>query len=74
VQQVGLAAFGVGLDRLARPFRDAAVLADGGPRPLIRRVFAYFPLCNRYTVTKPVVIGLLAFSNRYNGFGCNGLK
>jgi len=23
-------------------------------------IFAYFPLCNRYTVTKPVVIGFLA--------------
>ena len=35
---------------------------------------ARIPLFIRYTATRPVVIGFLAFSNRYIGFGCCGLK
>ena len=70
MQEVGLPILVVTVDRIARPLRVAAMLANG-------RVFArnrLFCLFNRYTVTKPVVIGLLAFFNRYIGFGCNGLK
>ena len=42
----------------------------GAEDPLI----AGIPLFIRYTATKPVVIGFLAFSIRYIGFGCSGLK
>lgn len=35
---------------------------------------ARFPLCNRHTATKAVVIGLLRFSIRYRLFGCSGLR
>jgi hypothetical protein len=37
-------------------------------------LFASFPLLNRDSVTKPVVIGLLKFLNRDIVFGCHGWR
>jgi hypothetical protein len=37
-------------------------------------LFAIAPLSIRYNATMPVVSGLLAFSNRYIGLVCSGLK
>jgi hypothetical protein len=67
VEQVLFAFDPTGPDWRVRPLGRAAVLAD-------TLAFAVSPIPDRYTVTKPVVIGLLAFLNRYIGFGCNGLE
>ncbi len=60
----------------------AAVLADQGEglgrvglvygRTL--RILSKTPLFNRYTATKPIRRGFLAFLNRYIGVACSGLK
>jgi hypothetical protein len=55
------------LDGFAGALGRVAVVAHTRP-------FLLFPLWNRNTVTKRVVIGLLAFSNRNISFGCYALK
>ena len=59
--------------------RTTALGADRGAVGLMRRRatfvrVAVFPLSNRYTATRPVVVGLLAFFIRYRLFGCSGLR
>ena len=62
---ISLAAVRTGIERLDPEKRHDGVSCSRFPN---------FPLFNRTSATKPVVIGFLAFSNRYIGFGCSGLK
>jgi hypothetical protein len=63
--------FGDGAECVVREFGIAVFRLVTAPDCAI---FAAIPLLNRYTATMAVVIGFLAFSIRYIGFGCGGLK